>query len=81
MSLPKQAKTVTGRQAAQLQTFLQHTRYPLRNQVILLLSLKAGLRAKEIAGLTWDMVTDAEGDLTSAISVCGTKPARGARAA
>jgi integrase/recombinase XerD len=68
MSLPKQAKTVTGRQAAQLRTFLQHTRYPLRNQVILLFSLKAGLRAKEIAGLTWDMVTDAEGDLTSAIS-------------
>lgn len=28
-----------------------------------LLSVKAGLRAKEIASLTWDMLTDAEGNL------------------
>jgi integrase len=32
-----------------------------------LLSVKAGLRAKEIAALTWDMLTDAEGDLGQAI--------------
>ncbi|MBY0226242.1 MAG: site-specific integrase [Hyphomicrobium sp.] len=32
-----------------------------------LLSVKAGLRAKEIAGLTWDMVTDAEGKLGYAL--------------
>jgi integrase len=42
-------------------------RYPLRNRVILLLSVKAGLRAKEIAALTWDMLTDAEGSLGAAI--------------
>ena len=30
-------------------------------------ALKAGLRAKEIASLTWDMVTDAEGNLGSAL--------------
>ena len=36
-------------------------RYPCRDQVMFLLSLKAGLRAKEIAALTWAMVTDAEG--------------------
>ena len=47
--------------------FLQRTRYPLRNRVILLLSVKAGLRAKEIAALTWDMLTDAEGNLGSAL--------------
>ena len=35
--------------------------------MILLLSVKAGLRAKEIAALTWDMLTDAEGNLGSAI--------------
>jgi integrase/recombinase XerD len=29
-----------------------------------LLSVKAGLRAKEIASLTWDMLTDAEGILS-----------------
>jgi integrase len=67
MSLPKQAKTLNGRQTAHLQAFLQQTRYPERNQVILLLSVKAGLRAKEIAGLTWNMLTDAEGNLGAAI--------------
>ena len=67
MGLTKQAKTLTGRQTAHLQAFLQQTRCPLRNRVILLLSVKAGLRAKEIAGLTWDMLTDAEGNLGSAI--------------
>ena len=67
MGLTKQAKTLTGRQTAHLQTFLQQTRYPARNRVILLLSVKAGLRAKEIAALTWDMLTDAEGNLGSAI--------------
>ncbi len=69
MGLTKQAKTLTGRQTAHLQAFLQQTRYPERNQVILLLSVKAGLRAKEIAALTWDMLTDAEGNLASAISL------------
>ena len=67
MGLTKQAKTLTGRQTAHLQTFLLQTRYPARNRVILLLSVKAGLRAKEIAALTWDMLTDAEGNLGSAI--------------
>ena len=67
MGLTKQAKTFTSRQTAHLQTFLQQTRYPERNQVIVLLSTKAGLRAKEIAGLTWDMLTDAEGNLGAAI--------------
>ena len=46
---------------------LQQTRYPARNLAIFLLSIKAGLRAKEIASLTWDMVTDAEGNLGSAL--------------
>ena len=65
--LAKQAKTLSKRQTALVTALLQQTRYPARNHVILLLSLKAGLRAKEIASLTWDMVTDAEGNLGSAI--------------
>ena len=40
-----------------------HRRYPARNLAIFLLSIKAGLRAKEIASLTWDMPTEAEGNL------------------
>ena len=42
-------------------------RHPLRNEVIVLLSVKAGLRAKEIASLTWSMITDADGDIGSSI--------------
>ena len=42
-------------------------RHPLRNEVIVMLSVKAGLRAKEIAGLSWSMVTDADGDIGTSI--------------
>ena len=43
------------------------TCWPTRNRVIFLLSIKAGLRAKEIARLTWRMVTDARGQVGQAI--------------
>ena len=62
--LLKQAKT---RQITLTTALLQQTRYPTRNLAIFLLSIKAGLRAKEIASLTWDMVTDAEGNLGPAL--------------
>lgn len=61
--LSKQAKTLSGRQVAALRERLSRSRYPTRNIAILLLSVKAGLRAKEIAHLTWDMITDPEGAL------------------
>ena len=67
MGLLKQAKTLSKRQIALTTALLQQTRYPARNLAIFLLSIKAGLRAKEIASLTWDMVTDAEGNLGSAL--------------
>jgi integrase len=47
--------------------YLVKTRWPTRNRVIFLLSVKAGLRAKEIARLTWRMVTDARGQIGQAI--------------
>jgi integrase len=67
MSLTKQAKILSKPQIALTSALLTQTRYPKRNLVIFLLSIKAGLRAKEIASLTWDMVTDAEGQLISAL--------------
>ena len=67
MSLLKQAKTLSKRQITLTTALLQQTRYPSRNLAIFLLSVKAGLRAKEIASLTWDMLTDAEGNLASAL--------------
>src|SRR5260221_11842387 len=39
----------------------RESRYPARDRAILLLSLKAGLRAGEIANLTWPMLLDADG--------------------
>lgn len=55
----KQAKILSDKQISDLLFFAEMTRYPLRNRVIVLLSCKAGLRAGEIAKLTWDMVLDA----------------------
>jgi integrase len=67
MALSKQAKILSKPQAEAVLSYLASTRYPVRNRVIFLLSLKAGLRAKEIASLTWAMITDAEGNLSDAI--------------
>ena len=69
MSLGKQAKTLTKPQMEAVLGYLGSTRHPIRNRVIFLLSVKAGLRATEIACLNWAMVTDAEGSLTDAISL------------
>jgi integrase len=65
----KQAKMLTPKQETAVFTYLQTMRYPIRDRVMFLLSIKAGLRAKEIAFLTWAMVTDAEGQLTDAIAL------------
>jgi integrase/recombinase XerC len=48
---------------------VSHTRHPERDRVMVLLSFKAGLRAIEIARLTWSMVTDTAGELADAISL------------
>jgi integrase len=42
---------------------------PLRNSVIVLLSAKAGLRAGEIANLTWDMLVDGNGQISGLIEL------------
>jgi integrase len=67
MALNKQAKTLTKPQIEAVLNYLNATRYPARNRLIFLLSIKAGLRAKEIASLKWEMVTDAEGELSTSI--------------
>jgi integrase/recombinase XerD len=67
MGLGKQAKTLSKAQTDAVLGYLSRTRWPTRNRVIFLLSVKAGLRAKEIASLTWRMVTDARGRIGHAI--------------
>lgn len=63
MSLGKQAKVLNSKQVDALLHHVGRRRNGLRNQVIVLLSVRAGLRAKEIAYLTWSMVLGADGDV------------------
>src|SRR5271156_6634559 len=66
----KHAKTLTKQQlAATLRRAAIHSRYPDRDRVMVLLSVKAGLRAGEIAKLTWPMVVDAQGRIASHIEL------------
>ena len=65
--LSRQAKVLTTAQARSVLAYLGQTRHPTRNRLVFLLSLRAGLRAKEIAALTWAMVTDAEGEMVDTI--------------
>ena len=69
MALGKQAKTLNITQQRAVLNYLEATRSPTRNKVIFLLSVKAGLRAKEIARLKWTMVLDSEGYITDRISL------------
>jgi integrase/recombinase XerD len=63
MALGKQAKTLSKGQVEAVLGYLAKTRNPARNRVIFLLSAKAGLRAKEIARLTWWMTNDPQGQI------------------
>lgn len=63
MSLGKQAKVLNSKQVDAVLNYINGLRYGLRNQVVFLLSVRAGLRAKEIAALKWSMVLGADGEI------------------
>jgi integrase len=65
----KQAKILSVGDVNDLLVFASCTRHSLRNRVIVLLAAKAGLRAGEIARLTWDMVLDPTGNIGSVIEL------------
>ena len=65
----KQAKILSDAQIEDLLFYAAHTRCPVRNRLIVLLSVKAGLRAAEISNLTWDMVLDPTGDIGCVIEL------------
>jgi integrase/recombinase XerC len=69
MGQGKQAKVLRKSELHRLLNHVSHTRHPERDRVMVLLSFKAGMRAKEIAGLTWSMVTNASGELADVISL------------
>jgi integrase len=68
----KRAKILATTDVGDLLTFASCTRHSLRNKVLVLLSAKAGLRAGEIANLTWDMVLDANGQVSGLIELADT---------
>ena len=67
MALSKQAKILSKKQIDQLLWYVGTNRNAMRNRIIVLLSVRAGLRAKEIAGLKWAMITDADGEISDSI--------------
>lgn len=73
----RQAKILNESQLAAAMRATSKTRYPARDKAMLLLSAKAGLRAAEIAGLTWSMLTTAEGKLSDHIALANTIAKKG----
>ncbi|WP_435626421.1 tyrosine-type recombinase/integrase [Candidatus Ferrigenium straubiae] len=69
MALGKQAKALTKQQIDLVYSSLSMTQDVHRNRLIFLLSIKAGLRAKEIAALRWSMVLDADGNIVDQIAL------------
>jgi integrase/recombinase XerD len=67
MSLGKQSKVLTEKQIETMLAYVSSRRNGARNRVILQLSVKAGLRAKEIACLKWAMLLNADGIVGDAI--------------
>lgn len=67
MGLGKQAKALSQNQVKALLHHVGTLSNGTRNRVIVLLSVKAGLRAKEIASLRWSMVVAADGTIGDAI--------------
>src|SRR3954451_5770146 len=67
--LGRQAKVLSAADVGDLLIYASCTRNPVRNRVIVLPAVKSGLRAGEIADLTWDMVADASGQIGQVISL------------
>ena len=65
----KRAKILSPDHVEDLLVFARQTRHPIRNQVLVLLSVKAGLRAAEIAGLTWPMAVDPAGKVGGSVEL------------
>lgn len=65
--LQNQARALSSAQIKATLKYIEDTRFADRNRLIFLLSIKAGLRAKEIACLKWSMVLEADGSISDII--------------
>ena len=76
--LGRQAKIVSPATLRRMLAYARQARRPKRDTVIVLLSVKAGLRACEIAGLQWSMVMTDNGKIGDVIDIRDTIAKRGA---
>ena len=67
--LGRQAKIISAATLRRMLNYARRTSDPDRNRTIILLSVKAGLRAAEVARLEWPMVLDARGPVADIIAV------------
>ena len=65
----KRAKILSPNHVEDLLVFARQTRHPIRNQELVLLSVKAGLRAGEIANLTWPMLVEPTGEIGTSLEL------------
>ena len=65
----RQAKLISQGLLRRMLTYADRSPYPARNRGIVLLSVKAGLRACEIARLDWSMVLDPRGKISDTLCV------------
>jgi integrase/recombinase XerD len=67
--LGKQAKIISPETLERMLQYAALCRQPKRDTLIVLLSVKAGLRACEIAGLQWSMVMTDNGEIGDVIDI------------
>jgi len=72
MALTKKAKILNDKQISICLKMIEDSRHAKRDRLIFLLSVKCAFRAKEIACITWSMVTDAEGSIGRKINLDNT---------
>lgn len=65
----KQAKILAPASLDQMLEHVSTHRFADRSRVLILLSAKAGLRAGEIAGLSWEMVLDSRDRVSDTINI------------
>lgn len=69
MGLGKQSKVLNKSQIEMVSKYLRSKRNGLRNQTIFLLSVKCGLRSKEISQLSWKEICNSEGEVDNYINL------------
>ena len=69
MGLGKQSKILNKSQIEMVSNYLRSKRNGLRNQTIFLLSVKSGLRSKEISNLKWSEVCGSDGEVGDYINL------------